>query len=83
LLCLESTFDSTFATLAEERCHLTASQAATIAERAGVGQLLLTHFSARYREVEVLLNEAQTVFPNTICASDGGRYEIRYKVESL
>lgn len=79
LLCLESTFDEAFSAMAEERCHLTASQAATIALRAGVRQLLLTHFSARYREIEPLLGEATAVFPNTICAVDGGRYEIPYK----
>lgn len=81
LLCMESTFDNAFSTMAEERCHCTASQAATIALRAGVGQLLLTHFSARYRETEVLLDEARAVFPQTLCAIDGGRYDINYKYE--
>ena len=79
LLCMESTFDTAFTAMAEERCHCTAAQAATIAARANVGQLLLTHFSARYREIENLQNEALAVFPNTICAADGGRYEIPYK----
>lgn len=83
LLCLESTFDNSFVQLAEERCHLTAAQAATIAAQAGVGQLLLTHFSARYREIEPLLIEAQAIFPNTICASDGGRYELETKTEKI
>lgn len=81
LLCMESTFDSAFEAMAEERCHCTAAQAATIAARAGVGQLLLTHFSARYREIENLLGEAQSVFPNTICAADGGKYDIFYRLE--
>ena len=79
LLCMESTFDTAFEAMAEERCHCTAAQAATIAARAEVGQLLLTHFSARYREIEQLLTEAQAVFPQTICAADGGRYYIAYK----
>lgn len=76
LLCMESTFDSSFADMAEERCHCTAAQAATIAKQAGVGQLLLTHFSARYRESTPLLAEATAIFPNTVCASDGAMYEV-------
>ena len=76
LLCMESTFDEAFSAMAEERCHCTASQAATIARNAGVKQLMLTHFSARYRDVDQLLDEAKAVFPNTIAAEDGGVYEI-------
>lgn len=76
LLCMESTFDEAFSAMAVERFHCTASQSATIAQRAGVGRLLLTHFSARYREIEPLLSEATAVFPNTLAAEDGGRYEV-------
>lgn len=76
LLCMESTFDEAFKSMAEERCHCTASQAATIAQRAGVGQLMLTHFSARYRDIEPLLSEAKAVFPNTIAAEDGGIFQV-------
>lgn len=76
LLCMESTFDEAFKTMAEERFHCTASQAATIARQAEVKRLMLTHFSARYREVEPLLAEATAVFPNTIAAEDGGLYEL-------
>ena len=79
LLCLESTFDTAFSAMAEERCHLTAAQAATLASKAGVRQLLLTHFSARYKEIEPLMGEATAIFANTLCAADGGRYEIPYK----
>ena len=81
LLCLESTFDNAFSTLAEERCHLTAEKAATLAAKAGVRQLLLTHFSARYREIEPLMGEALAVFPDTLCAADGTRYDIPYKLK--
>ena len=76
LLCLESTFDQAFASLAEERCHCTASQAATIAAQAGVCQLMLTHFSARYNDIQTLLDEALPVFPDTIAATDGQRFVI-------
>lgn len=76
LLCLESTFDDSFSSLAESRQHLTAAQAAKVAAEANVKQLMLTHFSARYRDVEPLLNEARAFFPNTIPASDGVVVEI-------
>lgn len=71
LLCLESTFADDMRAVAEEKQHLTASQAAQIAQLAGVGQLLLTHFSARYREDAIFLQQATPVFPNTILATDG------------
>lgn len=79
LLCTESTFDNAFEAMAAERCHLTASQAATLASRAEVGHLMLTHFSARYKEMEPLLEEASAIFPETFAASDGLVYEIPYK----
>jgi ribonuclease Z len=82
MLCMESTFDNAFCAMAEERRHCTAQQAATIAAQAGVRQLLLTHFSARYRDIEPLLNEARSVFQSTICASDGTFYEITSQIKT-
>lgn len=79
LLCLESTFSQAFASVAAEKLHCTAAQAATLAQKAGAHQLLLTHISARYKEPEVLLQEAQAIFPNTQIAADGERYEVKYK----
>ncbi len=81
LLCMESTFDDAFSAMAEERQHCTASQAATIASKAGVRQLLLTHFSARYKDIEPLKQEATAIFPNTICASDGLLCDVPYVCE--
>lgn len=77
LLCLESTFANDLAELAETRQHLTAGQAGRLARLAGAGQLLLTHISARYREPELLLQQAMEEFPNTILAADGMRIEIK------
>lgn len=71
LLCLESTFASDYERVAIDKGHLTAAQAATLAKRAGVGQLMLTHFSARYKELDVILDEARSIFPNTIPAIEG------------
>ncbi len=71
LLCMESTFANDFASVAAEKRHCTALQAAQLARKAHVGRLLLTHFSARYSDVAPLLEEAQSVFPDAIAAADG------------
>ena len=78
LLCMESTFDQAFASVAAEKLHLTAPQAAELALRAGAHHLLLTHISARYKDPELLLNQARAIFPATEVAADGGRYEVGY-----
>ena len=78
LLCLESTFNNAFTSVAAEKLHCTASQAATLALKANAKQLLLTHISARFKEPEALLAEAAAIFPNTIIAADGGMYEVSY-----
>ncbi len=78
LLCLESTFNNAFASIAAEKFHCTASQAATLALKAEAKQLLLTHISARYKEPEPLLAEATAIFPNTLLASDGAQIEVHY-----
>ena len=70
LLLCESTYLEEERALAEEYRHMTAIQAATLAKEAGVHTLILTHFSARYRDPEVLGKEARTVFPNTHVAQD-------------
>lgn len=78
LLCLESTFDNAHTSIAAEKLHCTAAQAATLALKAGAQQLLLTHISARFRNTESLLAEAQAIFPNTTIATDGTQYEVHY-----
>jgi ribonuclease Z len=71
LLVCESTFLSADADKAAEYGHMTAAQAAEVARQAGVGQLLLTHFSQRYQEVTPFVDEARRIFPNVIAARDG------------
>lgn len=78
LLCLECTFSNEYERLAAERKHLTAGQAGRMARLAGVRQLLLTHISARFREPDLLLNQAREEFPNTIIAADNQRYDISH-----
>ena len=48
-----------------------------IARDAGVGQLILGHFSKAYRNEERHLAEARAIFPDTILANEGLRLEIK------
>ncbi len=68
-LVIESTYLEEEAELAAQFSHLTARQAAELALKANVKQLILTHLSRRYAEREVLA-EAQSVFPNARVARD-------------
>ena len=69
LLC-ESTYLEEHAQLAHDHYHLTAKQAAGIAKKAEVQQLILTHFSARYLNLNLFQEEAQLVFPHSFVAED-------------
>lgn len=51
-------------------CHSTARQAATVALKAGVGKLLLGHYSARYNDEKQLLAEAKAVFPESYLSNE-------------
>ncbi len=70
LLLCESTYLETHRDLAAKHHHLTAAQAAHIAKQAGAKKLILTHFSARYREAEEFEKEARSIFPNSFAAAD-------------
>jgi ribonuclease Z len=56
---------------AMEKKHSTTIEAATLAKKANVKKLLIGHFSARYDDLQPLLEEARSVFPETILAEDG------------
>lgn len=70
LLFHEATFAESELARAKETYHTTAAQAARIALGAGVRQLVIGHFSARYEDESILLKEASAVFPNTILAKE-------------
>jgi ribonuclease Z len=76
LLYHEATFDSSLKQLAVTTGHSTSVQAATVARDAGVGKLILGHFSARYKDVSVLVEEACSIFPQTVAAEDGKTYDV-------
>lgn len=70
LLYHEATFADDAKARAKETMHSTAKQAATIAQKAGIKKLVLGHFSARYQDDRVLLQEAKTIFDNTVLARE-------------
>jgi ribonuclease Z len=76
MLYHESTFLHELEDRARETFHSTALQAATIAQKAKVGKLLLGHFSARYRDLTPLLDEARSVFENSFLAIEGQKFTI-------
>ncbi|MDQ5955969.1 MAG: ribonuclease Z [Candidatus Rhabdochlamydia sp.] len=70
LFLCESTYLEAHSHLAERHHHLTAKQAAKAALEAHVDTLVLTHFSARYQDLNEFLQEASSIFPKTIVAED-------------
>lgn len=75
LLLCESTYLNEQKELAKDYRHLTATEAALIAEEANAHELILTHFSARYLDEELFANEARAIFPKTSAAKDMRRFE--------
>ncbi|VDG20697.1 ribonuclease Z [Lactobacillus sp.] [Lactiplantibacillus mudanjiangensis] len=72
VLVHESTFGKDEGKLAHNYYHSTSTQAAQVAKKAGVKQLLLTHISARYtgKLSKELQKQAQAVFKNTKVVRD-------------
>jgi ribonuclease Z len=71
LLYHEATYDKRFQKRAKDTFHSTAEQAALIAQSCNAGQLLIGHFSARYKDTTILIDEARSVFPSTLVAEEG------------
>ncbi len=76
LLYHEATFMNDKRDRATETYHSTAEQAAQIATKAEVKRLIIGHFSARYKNLYPLLEEARAVYPNTTLALEGDRFLI-------
>lgn len=77
LLYHEATFLHDRLDRAKETYHTTAKEAATIAKMAGVKQLVLGHYSARYHDLQPFLNEARPVFSNTVLGREGETYSVQ------
>lgn len=76
MLYHEATFLEDEITKANDTLHSTAAQAAQIASKAQVRKLLLGHFSARYRDLQPVLEEAKKIFDNCVLATEGESFKI-------
>ena len=79
LLYHEATFTEDKAENAIVTKHSTAKQAAIIARDATVKKLLIGHFSSRYHDLNVLLNEATGIFNNTQLAIEGETFSVELR----
>ena len=78
LLYHEATFPAEMAEMAEKTFHSTTIQAAQTALEAGVGRLLVGHYSSRFPSVDFYLDQMRDVFPEVALAHDGDVVEIPY-----
>ena len=78
LMYHEATFPDEMSEMAEKTFHSTTLQAAKTASDAGVGRLLVGHYSSRFPSVDFFLDEIRTVFPNADLAHDLDVIEIPF-----
>lgn len=71
----ESTFLESEALFAKKTMHTTAKEAATIALKANVKQLILGHYSTRYESISLFKEEAETIFEEVLLGDDGKSFE--------
>lgn len=71
----ESTFLNSEEHLAQKTMHSTAKEAARIALKANVKQLILGHYSTRYETIDLFKQEALEIFENVSLADDGAYFE--------
>ncbi len=70
LLICEATYSSKLEDKGEAYGHMTAKQGALVASRSNVKKLALTHFSARYKDLGEIEEDAKDFFDNVVCAYD-------------
>ncbi|MFA5326063.1 MAG: ribonuclease Z [Bacteroidales bacterium] len=76
LLYHEATFAEDMSKMAKDTYHSTAKQAGLIAKTASVGKMIIGHYSSRYKDLNILLNEAKNIFPETYLAKEGMKFEV-------
>jgi ribonuclease Z len=79
--CDYLSFDCTFSDMLKDKAvetyHSTAREAAVLAKKANVTNLILTHFSARYKDEATLLQEAKEIHGSVIAAKDLLEIEVK------
>ena len=70
ILFHEATFGEDKVNLARDTYHSTAAQAATLAKNSHVKKLFIGHYSARYDDENILLNEARNIFPESFLTKE-------------
>lgn len=76
LLYHEATYSAAEQKLARQRGHSTSADAARAAVEAGAARLVIGHYSARYKDESLLVDEARTLFPETYPAVEGTTFTI-------
>jgi len=76
LLYHEATFLHDMKERAVQTCHSTALEAGMIAAKAAVKRLVIGHYSARYGDLDPLVAEARTAFPETVAGVEGRTYSV-------
>lgn len=76
LLICESTFASTHTDKSHQYKHMTAKEAALLANKADAKKLVLTHFSQRYKTTEEIEQDARDYFDKVICAEDFMKFKV-------
>lgn len=79
VLIHDCTLADELAEKAAENAHSTPSEAAEVAKRANVKQLVLLHVSPRYKDDSILLKQAKQIFPNTVVARDLMELDVKFQ----
>lgn len=76
LMYHEATYAASEQKVAKERGHSTTADAAKAALKAGAKRLIIGHYSSRYKDESVLIDQARQLFPETYPATEGVAYSI-------
>lgn len=76
LLYHEATFAQDLESMARSTMHSTARDAANVAMEACAKKLIIGHYSSRYKNIKVLLDEAKELFPETYLADEGKEFDV-------
>lgn len=76
LLYHEATYADNMRKEAKQRGHATTLQAVKAARESGAKRLIIGHFSSRYKDESVLLDECRAEFAETYLAEEGKTFEI-------